>query len=601
MSLRFLHSRVLSQSTFFSTSQSSLSFGITETKKSPKRQACCSFLSSRIPHCSSFSLRSLMSSSQLPRSSSPSTYSLPVLILPSLQENDQTSHPFSCDGRCLTTTSQVIEKDLQHGNGSSSARHAKSSLSLYKNSTTAPVIGEDISGSSFLDTVDVLLFDCDGVLWHGDQLLPGIRNLLESLQHTTPGKKEQENTRIGNGTTASDTSDPKGEDGKKTWKKRFYFLTNNSTKSRKGFLKKLESLGFPHVEEEQVICTSYVAACFLDERRQELRDQKRKNMKDTAGNRMSVNSNGDEKQGSMGTTTQHEQGDSKESAGSSDCLDDSLVYVIGEQGLLDELQAKGFTTIGGPSDNGQMLDFAKNKDLAVDYRKDVGTVLVGLDRGFNYYKLQYAQLCLNFNKGSLFLATNRDGVGNFTPSQVWAGAGGMVSAVEAVTKRKATVIGKPSYILREFILRHVLGDTPLDRVCLIGDRLDTDIHFAQRLGVRSVLALTGVTDMALLQKQIEIRESQSKVSQLSDHRHHLDESAASSFATTSKKTPAACSHRQAEGEPGDSTARERRLDVDPGKKGNVEHHEGKGMMRHGHEVGFIIPDFIIETAAHLVL
>lgn len=61
------------------------------------------------------------------------------------------------------------------------------------------------------------------------------------------------------------------------------------------------------------------------------------------------------------------------------------------------------------------------------YSKDVGTVLVGLDRAFNYYKLQYAQLCLNFNKGSLLLATNRDGVGNFTPSQVNEGSASVSS------------------------------------------------------------------------------------------------------------------------------------------------------------------------------
>lgn len=34
----------------------------------------------------------------------------------------------------------------------------------------------------------------------------------------------------------------------------------------------------------------------------------------------------------------------------------------------------------------------------------------------------------------------------------------MVAAVEAVTRRKAMVVGKPSDILREYILRHVLGE-----------------------------------------------------------------------------------------------------------------------------------------------
>lgn len=287
-----------------------------------------------------------------PASSPPS--SLPGLILPSTSANNKGATAGSFDSGSRSLFSRTVEQDHQAGGGSSPRHHDEFPLSLcpHKDAAASSLIGAQISGSAFLDSVDVLLFDCDGVLWHGDRLLPGIRNLLESLQHPT-GKEENTsaNTRLGNGTSAV----PKRTEGEassesRKWTKRFYFLTNNSTKSRRGFLKKLESLGFPHVQEEQVICTAYVAACFLDARRQELREKKKdENAKD---GRVPDNKANEQKE-AVGKTQHGEGGPIDKIDGRDkdtvDCLDDSLVYVIGEQGLVDELQAKGFKTLGGPS------------------------------------------------------------------------------------------------------------------------------------------------------------------------------------------------------------------------------------------------------------
>ncbi|PFH31905.1 HAD hydrolase, family IIA protein [Besnoitia besnoiti] len=323
-------------------------------------------------------------------------------------------------------------------------------------------VGTRQTSADFLASVDVLLFDCDGVLWHGDKLLPGVRALLDAF--------------------AGEPGNEQAADGAERVRKKIYFLTNNSTKTRKGFLKKLEALGV-RAEEDQVVCSAVVAAWYLQQRR-------------------------------AARAKATEPATARE-----------LVYVIGEAGLVEELQNHGFKTIGGPSASsscrsvcagargggrgaGVSAGRGRNRKSvsACVFSRDVGAVVVGLDRSFNYYKLQYAQLCINENK-AFFLATNRDPLGNFTPTQVWAGAGAMVAAVEAATATKPEVAGKPSRILREYLLRHILGDLPLDRVCLVGDRLDTDIRFAERLGVRSVLTLTGVTDPALLLKNIEMRHA----------------------------------------------------------------------------------------------
>lgn len=48
-------------------------------------------------------------------------------------------------------------------------------------------------------------------------------------------------------------------------------------------------------------------------------------------------------------------------------------------------------------------------------------MVVGFDRNINYYKIQYATLCIYENPGCLFIATNRDAVTHLTDAQEWAG------------------------------------------------------------------------------------------------------------------------------------------------------------------------------------
>jgi arabinose operon protein AraL len=69
---------------------------------------------------------------------------------------------------------------------------------------------------------------------------------------------------------------------------------------------------------------------------------------------------------------------------------------------------------------------------------------------------------------------------------------GMTAAVEAVTGRRVeVVVGKPSPIMLEAALA-ALG-VPAADCAIVGDRIDTDIVMGKRLGLATVLVLSGVT------------------------------------------------------------------------------------------------------------
>lgn len=243
--------------------------------------------------------------------------------------------------------------------------------------------------------------------------------------------------------------------------KKLVFVTNNSTKSRRHYAKKFHSLGIT-VSEEEIFSSSFAAAMFL-----KVHDFPR----------------------------------------------EKKVYVIGEEGILEELELEGFTGLGGPEDGKKMVQLKPN--CLFEHDKSVGAVVVGLDQYINYYKLQYATLCIRENPGCLFIATNRDAVGHMTDLQEWPGAGCMVAAVCGSTQKEPIVVGKPSTFMMDFLLKQFQITT--SRMCMVGDRLDTDILFGQNAGCRTLLVLSGVTTQSGLQdpsNHIQPEYYTSKVSDL---------------------------------------------------------------------------------------
>jgi len=220
--------------------------------------------------------------------------------------------------------------------------------------------------------------------------------------------------------------------------KRVFFVTNNSTKSREQYLGKFTKLGLD-VEAEEIFSSSFAAAAYLEQ-------------------------------------TQFAKTGKK-------------VYIIGEQGIEEELALIGVPYIGGPSDKAKVADMSPGS--AMPHDADVGAVVVGFDRHVNYYKMQYAQLCINENPGCLFIATNLDAVTHLTDAQEWAGNGAMVGAIRGCTGKEPIVVGKPSSLMIDYIVEKY-GMAPSE-ICMVGDRMDTDIMFGKNNGLQTMLVLSGVT------------------------------------------------------------------------------------------------------------
>ena len=120
---------------------------------------------------------------------------------------------------------------------------------------------------------------------------------------------------------------------------------------------------------------------------------------------------------------------------------DKKVYVVGEVGIQQELDLVGVKHIGGPADAGKQIDLSPGQMMHHD--PDVAAVVVGFDRHVNYYKIQYATLCIRENPGCAFIATNTDAVTHLTDAQEWAGNGSMVGALKGSCQREPIVVGKP--------------------------------------------------------------------------------------------------------------------------------------------------------------
>ena len=93
------------------------------------------------------------------------------------------------------------------------------------------------------------------------------------------------------------------------------------------------------------------------------------------------------------------------------------MYVIGQEGICDELDLLNIPHIGGPLDANKRIDFSLGAKCAVHQDPNVGAVVVGFDSAINYYKIQYAQLCINENLNCRFIATNLDALTHLTADQ----------------------------------------------------------------------------------------------------------------------------------------------------------------------------------------
>jgi 4-nitrophenyl phosphatase len=142
------------------------------------------------------------------------------------------------------------------------------------------------------------------------------------------------------------------------------------------------------------------------------------------------------------------------------------VYIVGEPGLKSILAEEGFT-------------HSEDNPLAV---------VVALDRGITYQKLTTATLLIR--AGVPFIGTNPDRTFP-TPNGQEPGAGSILASIEAATDVQPEVIGKPNPAMYQAAMER-MGVTP-EETLVVGDRLETDIAGAQRIGSPCALVLSGVT------------------------------------------------------------------------------------------------------------
>jgi NagD protein len=144
------------------------------------------------------------------------------------------------------------------------------------------------------------------------------------------------------------------------------------------------------------------------------------------------------------------------------------VFVIGEPPLIGELTAHGF-------------------EVRPDHR--VRWVVIAFDRTFDYAKLNTALQAVRH--GARLIATNPDRTCPTDDGEI-PDCAGMIAAVEAVSGATVeTIVGKPSPIILEVALA-ALGVPATDAV-IVGDRIETDIVMGKRLGLATVLVLSGIT------------------------------------------------------------------------------------------------------------
>lgn len=144
----------------------------------------------------------------------------------------------------------------------------------------------------------------------------------------------------------------------------------------------------------------------------------------------------------------------------------SRIYLIGGEGVRRALVEHGF-----------VLD-----DQNADY------VVVGWDRELTWQNLATAALLIH--RGAAFIGTNPD-VTFPTKQGPAPGNGAILVALEAATGMPPVVVGKPNPRMYQEALR-CMGATA-ETTAMVGDRIDTDIAGAAKVGLTTVLTLSGIT------------------------------------------------------------------------------------------------------------
>ena len=148
----------------------------------------------------------------------------------------------------------------------------------------------------------------------------------------------------------------------------------------------------------------------------------------------------------------------------------SKVQIVGGPGVWNAMITRGFQ----PANSPQAADF----------------VVVGMDFNLDYRKCAEATLAIA--AGADFIATNVDSTFPSEEGNI-PGAGAIVSLLKTASGVEPTVIGKPSPgMFEEAMARLSLHP---HECLMVGDRYETDIEGAQKIGIWTLGIGTGVTSV----------------------------------------------------------------------------------------------------------
>jgi len=152
-------------------------------------------------------------------------------------------------------------------------------------------------------------------------------------------------------------------------------------------------------------------------------------------------------------------------------LDGLRVMVVGGPGLRQALEAAGARLVDGSA------------------WRDAEVVAVGFDPDLTYARVRDATLAIR--AGARFVGSNPDTTLP-APEGLWPGAGATLALLRASTGVRPEVAGKPERVLLDTAAA-AIGPGPY---LMVGDRADTDLDGARRLGWSTALVLSGVTRLA---------------------------------------------------------------------------------------------------------
>lgn len=138
--------------------------------------------------------------------------------------------------------------------------------------------------------------------------------------------------------------------------------------------------------------------------------------------------------------------------------------------------------------SGYMKSYAQSLGLTVA-EDNPDYVLIAFSGKITIDDIQKA--CFQISRGASFIATNPD---DAIPAEegLKFHTGAILDIIEKTVGRQPLVVGKPSDHMKEYFLSRF--KCRAEEICVVGDRLDTDMKFARNCGFKAYLMLTGMTN-----------------------------------------------------------------------------------------------------------